>query len=252
MKIMHTIKCKRYFILIFFAISLLSGDVAYGFQQDTLNSTLKEEQLIAEPEKEIVISSDIREELHRYIGYERLLPRYLSLPYDVVMNTNIGGPLIDFGFLLLVFLPILLLFGIKNRWLKIGVALLMVLFLIISIPTGYQSYRVISPNQIDEGIRIELAQNSFTSHPLTYLKLQWTRCFNSIYQPIHQNIIEVYSGDGDAITYPIFFFIFLMTFMILKSRLKEVSLGKKVISYFLLMYNQIEEINPLMLTTTSR
>ncbi|MEM6397372.1 MAG: hypothetical protein AAF741_13575 [Bacteroidota bacterium] len=52
------------------------------------------------------------EELQRYLGYERGLGLYTSLPYDVTMNTNISGSrYVEVGFLFLLFFPLLLFLG---------------------------------------------------------------------------------------------------------------------------------------------
>ncbi|MCB0565057.1 MAG: hypothetical protein KDD01_11835 [Phaeodactylibacter sp.] len=51
-----------------------------------------------------------REEVQRYMGFETGLPLYLSLPYDLTMNTNLPGFIyLDIGFLWLLLLPLLLL-----------------------------------------------------------------------------------------------------------------------------------------------
>jgi len=44
---------------------------------------------------EVKVEATKQEEIHRYMGYERLLPKYVSLPYDVNMNTNVQGAFID-------------------------------------------------------------------------------------------------------------------------------------------------------------
>ncbi|MEM8584619.1 MAG: hypothetical protein AAGF87_10135 [Bacteroidota bacterium] len=52
------------------------------------------------------------EELQRYLGYEQGLGLYLSLPYDVAMNTNISGSrYVELGFLFMLFFPLLLFLG---------------------------------------------------------------------------------------------------------------------------------------------
>lgn len=56
------------------------------------------------------LSSSQREEIKRYIGYEPGLLLYLSLPYDMTMNTNVRfSRFLDVGFLLLLLLPFLFL-----------------------------------------------------------------------------------------------------------------------------------------------
>lgn len=56
-----------------------------------------------------------REEIKRYIGYEAGLPLYLSIPYDVTMNTNVRYlKYLDISFLFLLLLP-LLIFSYQGR-----------------------------------------------------------------------------------------------------------------------------------------
>ena len=223
---------KKTFSLFFFVICFFYCGVTYAFQQDTTSAS----QSKLAPSNEIEISSDVREELHRYIGYEELLPRYLSLPYDIIMNANIAGPFIDIGFFFLLFFPILLLIGLKNRWLKVLTALLMLLFLIIGVPTGYRSNKIIDVDQVSMAATIELSQVDFLESPAIYLKLKLTQLTDAIYQTIYKNIIQIYSGEGDAITYAVVFLIFLAVSFLLNSRLKKASLGKQMLSYFFLMY----------------
>lgn len=52
-----------------------------------------------------------REEIQRYLGFEAPFWRYVSLPYDLTVNTNIPNARhLDLSFLFLLFLPLLLLF----------------------------------------------------------------------------------------------------------------------------------------------
>lgn len=59
-----------------------------------------------------------REELQRYQGFENGLPLFLSLPYDLTMNTNIPGQsYLDIGFLCLLLLPLIFIsMQPKNRF----------------------------------------------------------------------------------------------------------------------------------------
>ncbi len=64
--------------------------------------------------------SSKNEEILRYLGYERGITRFVSLPYDVMNNLNIRDPYVHVGFLFLMLLPILLWSGkIKNKWLRV-------------------------------------------------------------------------------------------------------------------------------------
>ncbi len=242
MKKNSSFKYNRFYI--FFALWLCLGSrMPVYAQQDSLGRVIDDSQLPIddsqlnnETEQKVEVYSAVREELHRYMGYEELLPKYISLPYDVVMNTNIGTAFVDIGYLFLLFLPILLLFGLKNRLLKIATILLMLLFLVISLPTGYRSNKVIPLTEVSGSITGEIARTPFMSAPLVNLKLQLTQFANTIYLPIHHHVIATFSGEGDAITYPIFFLFFLFTFLLLQDRFKNASLGKQAIPYFFLMY----------------
>ncbi|MEL6968902.1 MAG: hypothetical protein AAFO02_01935 [Bacteroidota bacterium] len=72
-----------------------------------------------------------REELQRYQGFEAGFPRYLSLPYDVTMNTNLPNrSYLDVGFLWLLLLPLLLL-AVKPRQLWKNIVWLVVMTVVL-------------------------------------------------------------------------------------------------------------------------
>ena len=171
-----------------------------AFNQDSTTQANESE----EGEQKVEVFSQVREELHRYMGYEELLSKYISLPYDVSMNTNMGSSFVDVSYLFLMFLPMLLLLGLKNRWLKVVTVFLMVLFMIISLPNGYRAFYKLSNERIASHLDQNINSNSFGEAPLINFKLQFTKVANNIYQPIHKSIIQRFSGEGDSITYPIF------------------------------------------------
>lgn len=237
------LKYKQFYIFFTLWMYLGNGMPIYAFQQDSLARVIDDSQLEIDDsqlekkaEQKVEVYSAVREELHRYMGYEELLPKYISLPYDVVMNTNIGTAFVDIGYLFLLFLPILLLFGLKNKLLKISTMLLMLIFLIISLSTGYRSNKIIPLESVSESIDRGLSLNPFMEAPLINLKLQLTQIANTIYLPIHYHLIDTFSGEGDFITYPIFFLFFLFTFLLLQDRFKGASLSRQAIPYFFLIY----------------
>lgn len=80
-----------------------------------------------------------REEIQRYQGFEQGLPLFLSLPYDLTMNTNLPNQsYLDIGFLWLLLLP-LLLFSIQARkgWKRLLAMLLIVVIGFISFQSVY-------------------------------------------------------------------------------------------------------------------
>lgn len=167
----------------------------------------------------IKTSSSAREEIHRYMGYEKLLPKYISLPYDVSMNTNMKGEFVDIGFLLLSFFPIILLLGIKNRWVQLILMLLLTFFLIICMSTGYSSFHRISIEESSNHLVNEFSNTSFTSAPLIYIKLQITSIGLLLYQGI-DSLFRTISGEGDYTTFPLLLLSFVGLFLILKRRLE--------------------------------
>lgn len=212
---------NKYFL--FFAICLFFP--VYGLAQEEPKA-----------KKEVEIPSSIREELHRYMGYEELLPKYVSLPYDLTMNTNVRGAFLDLGFLFLLFLPILFLLGIKNKWTKLIFGFLMLLSLIMSSSNSYSNFHSISREDVSRNLQSELDATSIAQEPLSYLKLKATEVNHSIYQVLDLHIIQVFSGEGDAITYTIFFLLFIGVFLMLSQRLNHTPKGEQALVYLGLLY----------------
>jgi len=190
----------------------------------------------AQEDQEIEVSETLREELHRYMGYEEVLPKYISLPYDVTMNTNVRGAFLDFGFLFLLFLPILLILGLKNKWYKLVVGFGMFVFLIFSSSNSYKDFHLIAKEELGQNLQKEIESLSFSQAPLRYTKLKVTQVNHSIYQLIDEYLIQVFSGDGDYITYPFLFLLFIGTFFLIVNRIKGLPKGEQAIIYLALLY----------------
>ena len=72
----------------------------------------------------------VREELQRYIGYEELPFQYLSLPYDVTINANEQGNYLDIGYLMMLFLPLIFLWGMNSKFWQKGLVIVCSLLLL--------------------------------------------------------------------------------------------------------------------------
>jgi len=75
-----------------------------------------------------IVNDSKRIEIQRYIGYETLLARYLTLPYDICVNTGNQGRYFDIGYALLLIVPVcilLLLYRSKRTFYLILLAILM-------------------------------------------------------------------------------------------------------------------------------
>jgi len=176
-----------------------------------------------------------KEEIHRYMGYELLLPKYISLPYDVGMNTNVKGVFIDIGYLFVMFLPLILLLGIKNPSLKLATIFLLLLFLIISNITGYSSFYNISISEIRDHLDAQIVANTFSIGPLLNLKITITNFLYNLYEPIDR-VFQTVSGEGDFITFPMLLIIFVLSGFILNARLKETNLAIKATCFLMFLY----------------
>jgi len=59
--------------------------------------------LSAEQELALQAEDARREEVQRYFGYEDLAYRYITIPYDITMQTNQQGRFVDIGYALFAF-----------------------------------------------------------------------------------------------------------------------------------------------------
>ncbi len=92
-------------------------------------------QYLSEKTDTKLASSQI-EEIKRYMGYEKGLPLYLSLPFDITMTTNIPGEMyLDIGMLFLFWIGFLLISAVF--WKNIVAILLLILVWSLSLWTNY-------------------------------------------------------------------------------------------------------------------
>ena len=224
------VKYKNYiFSILFLCVlsSVISSIPTYTYAQSSEKPTELGGKVIVDPSK--------KEEIHRYMGYERLLPKYISLPYDVSMNTNVQGAFIDIGYLFLMFLPILLLVSVKNLKFKIGIIILLTLFLLFSITTGYAAFHQISILEVTKHLEEQHTVVSLSESPLLYLKLTITKLFSLVYLPIN-DLISPISGEGDYITLPIILLIFAVLIFFMRNSLGYSESKANYLIPFLLLY----------------
>jgi hypothetical protein len=225
----------NYTLLIVFAVIFCClPKEAIAFQNDTTNTNASQ---VVETKPKVEVDAAAREELHRYMGYEDLLPKYLSLPYDISMNTNIGGlPFIDISFLFLMFLPLILFFTLDNKIFKIVTGLLLTLFLIIGLSTGYSAHHRINVGDVESKLLKEMEVQTFSKAPISNIKLKITYLSDQIYQVLQKGIIEKVSGEGDAVTYIVCLLLFGLFFYITRERIKKLPKGEQAFVYFGLIY----------------
>ncbi len=89
--------------------------------------------------------SSSKEDVQKFMGYELLSIRYLSLPYDTFTKSNIVSYFVDVGFLLLLFVPLVFLFKLEEKSVYNTIGLLLsFLFLLISVPSAFLSIKNLS------------------------------------------------------------------------------------------------------------
>ncbi len=164
---------------------------------------------------EEVVSNSKREEIQRYVGYETLLFRYLSLPYDVTVNINERGTgFLDIGFLLLMFLPILLMVKFKSRWwLVVGIILASTLMLVVSTSNSFIYNKQLQ--QVEENKDGDAHYMIDNSNSLLERINRGTYNFNNtLYSPL-KTLSKQISGPKDRITYPLVLFITVLFFSLI-------------------------------------
>ena len=182
-------------------------------------------------------NSPIREEIQRYMGYETLPERYLSLPYDITMNTNVNGGFVDIGYLLLMFVPVILLLGFLRKP-QYGIAIIVVSLVVLSISTTTSfgiKRGIINPINVDENVDNYIEAIPFWDLPVSVTCAHVYRKLCYIYEPIH-NAIMPYSGKSDAITYPLLTLLFIACFFLLQKRLQHYDKTTISIVNFLYMF----------------
>jgi hypothetical protein len=174
----------------------------------------------------------VRVDLHRFLGFEILPSRYLSLPYDTFQHRNVKGSFNDVGFVLLLLLPILFVLSNKEKpltnYLFIALCLLM---LIISIPSSLMNqHNHTSPNE-----SLAFLSNNPTQGTIGQLSDGINQLTLKIYSPIH-DLFSSFSGNNDSFTYPLLITLFLSILFLLFQRISNYSKITKAFVFFLANY----------------
>lgn len=157
-----------------------------------------------------------REEIQRYFGYELLLYRYLSLPYDVSVNVNQVGNFVDIGVLYLIFIPVLVLMFLRSRPFVNLLAILYLLFTwVISTSNGFLfsiSKSKVLPNKIELDAYTSLVP--FKEEPFAHILAFFYKISAILYTGL-ENLGNSISGDTDGISYPLIFSGFIIVSLLL-------------------------------------
>ncbi len=169
-------------------------------------------------------SNAIREEIQRYLGYESLLPRYLTLPYDTSLNSNVDGYYVEIGYFLLLFIPLILLFVFRRKPILGFTVILGSLFLlIISTSNGVlvkEKIQRVNVNQenLQQYLADYPASENFSGNTIASIY----SVLYQIYQPIN-SLFSSISGEKDAVTYPILFLLFVGLYLMVMTGISHKS-----------------------------
>ncbi len=179
----------------------------------------------------------VRIEIQRYMGYEILPARYLSLPYDITMNSNEQVAFLDIGALLLIFVPVLMLWGFARKPVLQGLTILACLFLlVISTANGYIAgldMGIIKPER--QALTDYLNATAFMDAPAGVICAFFYQLFLNVYDGIFALFSRV-SGERDAVTYPLLLGCFGLFFYLAARRFEGRTLPEKSLMAFLLVY----------------
>jgi len=207
-------RSKRYKIFLILSILLFNFITENDLSGQAI-STQSDDQV------EKLESNTRREELQRYFGYEKLLYRYLTLPYDVSINTNQSGNFLDIGFLFIIFIPIILLFLSREKITQFLFITFCCFFLfIIGISNSFVfSHQKAKVSSEVSSINNYLKEVPFQREPLDIIDGYITKVSLIVYKPF-KALLNTVSGDKDHFTFPflIVLFCLLLIWLINKSR----------------------------------
>jgi len=185
----------------------------------------------------VIKKAAVREDMHRFMGYEVLPVRYLSLPFDVFIKNNITAFFVDVGFLLLMLFPIIFLFpqrsiSFKKRGLlTIAVIGLCSLLMIISLSSAFLNQNKLT--NPDAGLSLLASKTS--DGILEGMSDVVNNAALHVYATFYPSISS-FSGESDSITYPILGILFLSLIFLVYTRIKTHSRETKSVILLILIY----------------
>jgi len=192
-----------------------------------------------DPETSETVDHDSkREEVQRYIGYETLLYRYLTLPFDTSLNVNEHGSFVEIGFLYILFIPVLLMFLARNKRLRYFLATILgtlILWIISASNSFLFSTSRSKINSSHESLDAYLRDIEFSAEPLAHLVAYLYKAALFLYAPFDQ-LGEAISGNKDGVTYPILFIAFILGSLIIEKIIRELSSPQRFVVILFWVY----------------
>lgn len=162
------------------------------------------------------------EELHRYIGYEFLLPRYLTIPFDANIGINQYGHFLDIGYLILMFFPLFILYILRNNKVYAGLFIFVFgAYLFLSLSNSI-AVDTLTRNRLDNFKKLERFIDSEPERSMDYAVAKIIYSVQTIYNYNVKPFLRTITGEQDLVTYPFMFILFLglglMTYLYVRRR----------------------------------
>jgi len=173
-----------------------------------------------------------REELNRYFGYEELLYRYITLPYDISQNVNQQGRFVEIGWVYLALGPIALLLVLYRRpkWFYTAtICLSLYLLFCLSFShirdTRGQVYNPAADQEIahERYMRID----GLLVDPIY-------RLGGVVSNPI-RSFFDQFTGTRDHITYPLVI-LFILAILVFVNLFGKIRISRRVLLTILVLY----------------
>lgn len=142
----------------------------------------------------------MREEVQRYFGYEDLLYRYVSIPYDATMQVNQSGKFVDVGYVIFALMPIALLV-LCYRHKKLFYTVLLLSFLYLFLCYRFSFLRDNLNNQYYPS-SADVAESSSSATGWTHGILESLYIVGSAIAAPMTALLDQITGPTDYITYP--------------------------------------------------
>ena len=178
-----------------------------------------------------------QEDVQRYWGFDELnIERYLSLPYDGVMDTNLQYYFIQISILVLFFLPWAFMGLGKNKdWIPPLVGIISIFLLFIWVPLGYSTMQKIAVEDAPEQLRIDIQEARASGNRGEALVLSLRQPFVNAYPGIHR-VFSSISGNRDSTSYPVMFGLFLLGVFLVAQRMKNSDTNQQIMVQLLGYY----------------
>lgn len=182
-------------------------------------------------------NTSIKEDINEFLGYEDLLlVRYISMPYDAVMGTNMVSYFVDIGFVFLALLPLAYFWSNAGVWWHRLLAILaLFLFLILSVPSAFMNRHKVGLENAEALINTQLTEHSFSQDPAIHLAYQGKKLFLQLYQGVYP-VLQGLSGPTDRITYPFLFLLLAVIVLLAERRIQKGTPATQIFVHFLIIY----------------